>query len=467
MPRFSFSHTLLASFLLIAAILGSASLGGLRALEEFAARSHEGARRALAYTSAIREVEERTVDMERSARQFLILGDDMLLERFVVARDESLSALNQIFVLGMRDARPLMMRWESASEAVHAALQEASVADLALEPFDELAALNEQLRAEIRAKLDGESEQLLEEVDENRAELAWHVLIGFVASCVLAALMGLWVLRPLTRVEKAIDGLGDNRLNVPIVIDGPVDLRRLGRRLDWLRLRLADLESNRARILRHVSHELKTPLASMREGIALMADGVVGQLEPEQSEVVKILEHNIRVLQERIESLLGYNSAIFDARSLKRRRVALRDLIDEALADHRLAMQTHRIEAVVEGVVPPVLVDPAKMRIVLTNLVANAVSFSPPHSTLRFVLQRSSEWIMLDCIDEGPGVPREEFERIFDPFVQGSRQPAQDREGSGLGLSIVREFVAAHGGRVRLLPSDSGAHFRIELPHEQ
>jgi two-component system sensor histidine kinase GlrK len=75
--------------------------------------------------------------------------------------------------------------------------------------------------------------------------------------------------------------------------------------------------------------------------------------------------------------------------------------------------------------------------------------------------------VRVDCIDEGPGVPREEAERIFEPFFQGSRQPAVARQGSGLGLSIVREFVAAHGGRVELLPSAGGAHFRVELPHER
>ncbi|MDQ5881074.1 MAG: two-component system, NtrC family, sensor histidine kinase GlrK, partial [Pseudomonadota bacterium] len=74
--------------------------------------------------------------------------------------------------------------------------------------------------------------------------------------------------------------------------------------------------------------------------------------------------------------------------------------------------------------------------------------------------------LFIDCIDQGPGVAEADSERIFDPFVQGSRRPVAARQGSGVGLSIVQEVLVAQGGRVFLVRSERGAHFRMELPYE-
>ncbi|HKH25140.1 MAG TPA: hypothetical protein VKA42_06735, partial [Acidimicrobiales bacterium] len=82
------------------------------------------------------------------------------------------------------------------------------------------------------------------------------IRVGIAAAVVLALAFGLWLAKPLQRLERAIVGLGENRLDVPIEIRGPLDVREVGRRLDWLRIRLADLEADKARFLRHVSHEL-------------------------------------------------------------------------------------------------------------------------------------------------------------------------------------------------------------------
>lgn len=468
MSRLSFSYTLLASFLLIAAILGTAALGGLLALEDFAARSREGAGHALGFSTAIQQLGERTVDMERSARQFLVLGDPVLLERFERAREESMTALVWIAGLGGPEARALTDRWIEVSKEAAEVLRRdgAAAADPALQALDRLQPLNEQLDSEIRRQLEAQAKQLLDELDGNRSELAWQVLVAVVVAFVLAALTGWWVLRPLNGVEQAIEGLGESRLDEPIAIGGPADLRRVGRRLDWLRLRLADLEANRTRVLRHVSHELKTPLASLREGTALLRDGVVGALGTEQREVVAILEHNLHVLQQRIEGLLGYNAAIFDARSLRRMPVALRPLIESVLAELQLSIQSRHVQVSVEGDVAPFPADPDKLGVVLANLLGNAISFSPQGGTVRLQLAAVARRVRIDCLDEGPGIAPEEADRLFEPFFQGRRQPVEPRHGSGLGLSIVREFVSAHGGTVALMAGKGGAHFRVELPHD-
>lgn len=467
MSRLSFSYSLLASFLLIAAILGATALGGLITLEEFAARHRESVGDALKYSTAVQQLGERSVDMERSARQFLVLKDPLLRERFEQARSESFAALGTISALHAPSVTVLVDEWRAAAEAAGAALLSGGgAAQAATAALGRVPPLNEQLALEVRGQLDHQSQLLLAQLDANRGSLAWHILAALIAACSFAALTGWWLLRPINRLEAAIEALGESRFDEPVVIPGPADLRRVGRRLDWLRLRLADLEANRNRVLRHVSHELKTPLASLREGIALLEDGVVGELAGEQREVVAILQHNTHALQGRIEDLLGYNAAVFHARNLRRRPVILRALAESVIAEQQLPIQTRHLQVALHGDPPPFSADPDKLRIVLANLLANAVSFSPRDGEIRLTLSNHPGWVRIDCLDQGPGAAAEEAERIFDPFFQGSRQPEETRHGSGLGLSIVREFVIAHGGRVGLQPSARGAYFRIELPNE-
>lgn len=465
--RLSFSHTLLVSFLLIAAILGSAALSGLLAFEEFASRSHAGARRALYATTAIQQLAERTVDLERSARQYLVLEDPALLEGFAHAHRESLGALERIEGFGLPHVGALIAGWQREAEAAATALT-VPVGDgsSVIQALAHLAPINDQLATAVRVQIGRDGERLLAELEAHRGTLTWHVLAAFLTAGLFAGLTGWWMLRPLKALESAIERLGASRFEALVQINGPADLRRIGRRLDWLRERLADLEANRARLLRHVSHELKTPLASLREGIALLDDHVVGRLSSQQREVVAILDNNATVLQDRIEGLLGYNAVVFAAHSLKRQAVAVEEVLGAALAELSLQIQGRGLRVTVSGTVPRIDADPDKLQIVFANLIGNAVSFSPDGGAIHLMLSRVTGWVRIDCSDEGPGVPDDDAERIFEPFYQSRRQAPVPRKGSGLGLSIVREFVIAHGGRVHLLPAACGAHFRVELPHD-
>ena len=467
MSRLSFSQLLLVSFFLIAAILGSAAVGGLVALETFAERSRAGANHALRSTAAVQQLAERSVDMQRSARQFRVLEEAELLDRFVQARQDAEVALERIEALGVPHVGALVDGWRDAAKAAAEALgDETDVDDRLSAALERFAPINEQLATAVRVQIGRDGQRRLDELEANRVMLGWHVVIAFAAAGLLAALTGWWILRPLRSVERAIDALGESRFDAAVAISGPADLRRIGRRLDWLRQRLAELEANRARVLRHVSHELKTPLASLREGIALLDDRVVGGLNPGQREVVSILESSVRVLQQRIEGLLGYNAAVFDAHTLRRRRVSLRTLIGDVVSAQQLQIQGRQLRVVIDGDVPDIAADADKLEIAFANLVSNAVSFSPAGGELRIVLSTRNGRACVDVIDEGPGVPSDEAGRVFEPFFQGRDQPAQDRHGSGLGLSIVREFVHAHGGLVRLQSGSGGAHFTVELPYE-
>ena len=168
-----------------------------------------------------------------------------------------------------------------------------------------------------------------------------------------------------------------------------------------------------------------------------------------------------------IEALLRFNAAAFEARRLQRRRVDLRALVQEQLDAQRLQWQARRLDAQLQGPSVPVEVDPDKLGAAIANLLSNAIRFSPPGAPLRLQVAGGPAGATLDVQDEGRGVAEADRDRVFEPFYRGERQPEDAVRGTGIGLSIVQEYVAAHGGRVRLLPSAQGAHFRIELPHVQ
>jgi two-component system sensor histidine kinase GlrK len=109
--------------------------------------------------------------------------------------------------------------------------------------------------------------------------------------------------------------------------------------------------------------------------------------------------------------------------------------------------------------------DENKLEIILDNLLSNAVKFSPPFGEILVAARVRGREVVVDVVDQGPGIAATDRERIFDPFYQGKARPRETVKGTGLGLAIVREYVAAHGGKVQIVDgTTSGAHFQLRLP---
>jgi len=467
----SFRQGLLAVFLLIAVALGGAAAQAMLALEHLALQGREASQDAATLTSQVQRLAERTVAMERSARQFLVLDDGALRERFQAAWKEARDTQAELAqTLRERAARQLFADWGAQADAAWRILQSPGRARQAalqrLNPlFARLHSLNQALTQQSQQAMDKRSDAVLAELEQQRRLISGLVVGAIVLAVLLGLGFGRWLLRPLADVEAAIGRLGDNRFDLPVDVRGPVDLRRLGRQLEWLRQRLAALESDKTRFVRHISHELKTPMASIREGAALLRDGVAGPLTPDQVEIVRILGDNSAALQHQIEGLLSYQALASDAQQLRRRPTALKALLERVIDEQRLLWQAKGLNVRLEAGDVSALVDGDKLGVVLANLLVNAVRFSPPGGSVSLTLTEDEAGVAMVCLDEGSGVAAEDVERIFDPFYQGRHQPPGARRGSGIGLSIVREIVQAHGGSCRLLPSERGAHFRLEIPH--
>ena len=243
-------------------------------------------------------------------------------------------------------------------------------------------------------------------------------------------------------------------------------MQRLGRQLEWLRLRLLELAQEKNKFLRHMSHELKTPLANIREGTELLLDGSVGDLDGPQREVTGILRINGLRLQQLIENLLSFSAWQTKSEILTLTDFELRKQVIFVAKAQRLALQAANIQLKLEVDDIIVNADQDKIRTVLDNLLSNAIKFTPRGGFITIRASRTPSSFIIEFGDTGPGIPDDESPRIFEAFFQGRRQQGGQVGGTGIGLSVVLECIQAHDGSVELVDSDEfpGAHFRIHIP---
>lgn len=468
LQRFSFRPLLVIAFLLIAALLGTASLRAVFALEDLTLQSRDNAARALALSGAAQSLRERSMSMERSARQSVVLDDRVLRQRF---REEA-QGTTEILARLAREKIPAAQEqaWRTHLDTLLDLLTGPLDTALAREhqlaqEFQELERINTAIALQVQQAIQQRNQSLQDRLETSRQRLAQQVTWAIVLAVLMALAFGVWFTRPLKRLENAIVGLGENRLDQVIEINGPADLALVGERLNWLRLRLVELDADKSRFLRHISHELKTPLASLREGVSLLEDGVAGPLSQDQREIALILKHNTGLLQSQIEDLLRFNTAAFEARQLRRQSVDLLQLVENQVEAQRLQWRARELTVRLTGAALRMELDPEKIGTALANLLSNAIRYSPLKGTIELALSEQSGRVHIDIRDQGVGVAPADRARIFEPFYRGERQPEGSVRGSGIGLSIVQEYIAAHGGRIELLPQASGSHFRIEFPH--
>lgn len=465
--RGSFQQLLLFAFLLITALLVGVALRSVLQYDVLMTQSRDAAARALRLSGAAQSLAERSAAMERAGRQSLVLNDAVLRRRFDDAAREAHQVLERLENNGLAPAGIEM--WRTQLGVIEGLMSGNADSALAREStmamqFRELDALNTNLAQQAQFLIETQNDALAKRIENARRRLMREVVAASVLAVSLALAFGIWLARPFKRLEHAIVGLGQNRLDEPIDIRGPADVRRVSQQLEWLRLRLTELDADKARFLRHVSHELKTPLAALREGVSLLEDGVTGPLNAAQLEVAHILQQNTISLQGQIEALLRFNAAAFEARELRRERTELLPLIEEQIEAQRLQWQSHGLRVRAEGQPIALTVDRTKLGTAIANLLSNAIRFSVTGGVITLAVSGTPEAVYIDVNDAGPGIAEGDRDRIFEPFFRGERQPEHTVKGTGIGLSIVQEYIAAHGGRITLQPDGPGARFRIELP---
>ena len=407
--------------------------------------------------------------LERTSRLYEVLKDPKLLELYRT-QDERLSAIReQLHGQAASDARATLEQLGDLQQSIRTTVMAGpsagnDTANLAAR-FTELTALVERIAQQSNAQVDTEVHALEERTLQARKLLLWWVALLLPLALIAVLMLTLLLGRPLRQLDRAISELGEGQFTNAISVSGPHDLERLGRQLEWLRQRLLELAHERNRFLRHMSHELKTPLANIREGTELLMDGAVGELDSNQREVAAILRENGIKLQSMIENLLSFSAWQTSSVGLDASEFRLRPLVKQVLENQQLTLLSQRVRLDVHVEDVTLVADRGKIRLILENLVSNAVKYSPKGGTIHLMARASGAQLVLDVADSGPGIPVEDRAHVFDAFYTGRAARNTAVKGTGIGLSVVLEFVSAHGGTVQLVDGQfPGAHFRITMP---
>jgi two-component system sensor histidine kinase GlrK len=467
-PR-SFLKLLVIGFTLVALPLILALINTAVSVDQLASRSQQTVYQAVQATQSTRRLAELITTMERAARQMVILGDRSLLDSYGVAREQLIRTARQFeglpFDVEQKSALDRIVRGE---EEIYKALSDpwAQTPELAktVQRFVDLAAEARIINMRSNALIESEVEEMRATAAQAQRITFWQLLALIPVVIFLVIGFSILIARPIRQIDEAIRRLGGGQFAVPVVVSGPQDLEQLGERLEWMRRELLDLERQKNQFLRQVSHELKTPLTALREGAELLSEEAVGKLTPGQREITEIMRHNSVELQKLIEALLSFGASQFRKVAVDLEPVEIRQVLERVLADHSLAIRSRglTVDLSVQDVM--ISADPEKLRVVLDNLVSNAVKFSPASGVIQIVGRVDPEVIQLEVIDQGPGIAPADRERIFEPFFQGRNEGAGPVRGTGIGLSVVKEYVFGHGGSIEVVDSRKGAHLRVRLP---
>jgi len=409
--------------------------------------------------------------LERTARLYGVLNDPKLIEGYR-KQDKALTATREeLHRLSTGETRQTLEELGQLQQSIRSSVIDtprdsaATAAPVLSARFAQLSALVERVAQQSNAQVDTEVAALEQRTLEARKQLLWQAALLVPLAVVAIVVLTVGVGRPLRQIDRAISELGQGAFTNPIAVSGPHDLERLGRQLEWLRQRLLELAHERNRFLRHMSHELKTPLANIREGTELLMDGAVGELDSNQREVAAILRENGIKLQRMIENLLSFSAWQTSSVGLETTEFRLRPLVKQVLENQQLTLLSQRVRLDVRVDDVTLVADRGKIRLILENLVSNAVKYSPKGGTIHLQARAAGAQLVLDVADSGPGIPREDRQHVFEAFYTGRAARSTPVKGTGIGLSVVLEFVAAHGGTVQIVDGEyPGAHFRITMP---
>ena len=469
----SFPMLILAGFSLAVLPLIFALINNAISIHELSSKSQRAVSNAVQATQSSRLLIELLTEMERSARQYSILGEPELFTSFGTAHNEFAETVQRMRSLSLPKEQVMTLAGLAEAEAniyedVSSLRDDPKKLGRAVEQYQALGSRARSLDLTGGAIVSREIASMQALSGDVHNFIYWQLVALVPVALFLVIGATILILKPIRQIEAALRRLGDGDFSHAVSVSGPKDLEALGHQLDWVRLRLIELEEQKTRFMRQISHELKTPLTAIREGSELLGDGSVGTLSPDQLEVSRILRQNALRLQRLIEDLLNYHTVQFQKSGLNLTRVELGSVLTRVAEAHQLPVRAKDIVLRVDC--PPISLDADenKLEVILDNLVSNAVKFSPPFGEVAIAARVNGKEVLIDVADQGPGIAPQERDKVFEPFYQGSAKPRSPVKGTGLGLAIVREYVVAHRGRVQILEdAPTGAHFRISLPMAQ
>ncbi|MES2623898.1 MAG: HAMP domain-containing sensor histidine kinase [Pseudomonadota bacterium] len=454
----------ITGFLVVTGLLISALIVTAEQLDGVTDRSQRVISQSATAMRASRILIEQITAMERNIRQYRITGDAEILKIYANRRITFAEVAAQMAGLKLADeitgyVDSLLSNEQHAFESVTTLPGNPDIEAL----YPQMLNIAYEISRATDEWTDNELANIRRESEEAQTMLTVQTLALVSAALVLAAIFTVLITRPLIQVTRAINQLGRGAYETPVKIRGPQDLVNLGERLEWLRGRLTKLEQQRTSFLRHVSHELKTPLAAIQESSALLSEGLVGDLTPDQNEIIRIQSSNCHRLSTIIENLLRHNSDSFSVLNAMPQALRFDKIIDGVVTTHEPDLRSRQLRIEYELEKITVMGEAEQLRVIVDNLLSNAIRFSPNGGMIKLWLRQEGQDVVFEILDQGPGIKPEEAEKIFEAFYKGEVDEKDFYKGSGLGLAIAEEYAKANGGALVALTSGKGGHFRLTL----
>jgi signal transduction histidine kinase len=303
---------------------------------------------------------------------------------------------------------------------------------------------------------------------ESMAERTRALGLGALAAAILIGLgLGAFavvrVARPLHRLRTATQAVAAREFSEPLEVTGPSEIRDLTGAFNRMAARLGEIDRLKDEFFTGISHDLRTPLAAIRWSADLLHTGALGSLTAKQMRLAETIQSSSRRLLTLVGQIVELGRLRAGRLQLDLRPTDIRRVIDEALDEVRPLAELGALHLEVDAPesLPRVAADGERVQQIVTNLLANAVRFTPTGGRVAVSVSTESGEVFVRVTDTGVGIPADLVAKIFDPYEQAHR----GRGGSGVGLTVVRGLVEAHGGRVWVESEEGkGSAFTFTLP---
>ena len=231
--------------------------------------------------------------------------------------------------------------------------------------------------------------------------------------------------------------------------------------------KLAEANRLKTEFVNIVAHQLRTPLSAIRWSVGFLSGGKTGHLNSLQSEQIELIQSNIKRLIKLVEDLLDVSRIEQGRIVLKKERINLENLAKEIIEQYSSYAKASNISLKLEAEkkLPSVFVDPEKIKIVLQNLIDNAIRYSKKIGKVQIKLSKENGYVKCEVKDNGVGIPENEQKYIFRKFFRSSNILRHQTRGTGLGLFIAKAFIDLHNGKIGFKSKENkGSIFWFKLP---
>lgn len=311
--------------------------------------------------------------------------------------------------------------------------------------------------------------ETIEGVATQFARMRWWILSILGVELIFALLMGIFLgtrlAYPISRSTNAVSEIAYGEKIKPLPVEGPEEMKQLARAVNNLADRLRILEESRKRSLANIVHELGRPLGAILSAVHVLRKG--GAEDPRiNEELLEGMEKEITRMQPLLDDLAQLHGQVTGTIILDRQPVKLSDWLPAALLPWRAGALEKGIawHTDIPGNLPTLDLDTKRMAQAIGNIISNAIKYTPEYGKIVVSATTTSRDVRIQVTDSGPGISPEEQDRIFEPFYR-SKQEKRFPQGLGLGLTIARDLIEAHGGKLDLeSEQNKGSTFTIIFP---